>query len=590
MKCALACLPLSLFVLVTFAAPLMAADNEDAQLTAFFKAYLEEAFRLRPLEATRLGDHRFDHLLDDLSAKARAGWTAHYRQTLAELPKKIDYTKLSRSAQIDHDIFKHNLTASLWLAENTRPFENDPRIYNDYLGDSVYLLLSQSTQPKATNLRNCVARMRFFPKIIAAAKENLRNPPHVILETAIRQTRGTIAFYDHGIYELAGENPQLSELKPAAARVLPLLKDYVKFLEELLPQAKGEWRIGKEKFYRKLDLELDANLSAEEVLKEAETEFARVEREMYVIARQLWSSTHPGKPLPPDDPNGRADTIRLVLDRLNQDHGKPADLVRDARATVERIKTFITANDILRLPKPDQCKVIEMPEFHRGNSVAYLNPAPPLDSKASSYYAVSPPPSGWDARRVETFLEEYNSRMLQVLTIHEAYPGHYVQLEYANRHPSLIRRVLFSGVFAEGWAVYTEQMMLDQGYGQGDLPLRLNQLKFYLRAVGNAILDHNMHCANLSDAEALKFLTKRAFQSEGEAVAKIVRAKQSSCQLSTYFVGRTAFYRLRQQIQREMGDSFHLGRYHEAVLDQGTLPVKYLPELVRDRLKRPRGG
>jgi uncharacterized protein (DUF885 family) len=589
MKCALACLPLSLFVLVTFAAPLMAADNEDAQLTAFFKAYLEEAFRLRPLEATRLGDHRFDHLLDDLSAKARAGWTAHYRQTLAELPKKIDYTKLSRSAQIDHDIFKHNLTASLWLAENTRPFENAPRIYNDYLGDSVYLLLSQSTQPKATNLRNCVARMRFFPKIIAAAKENLRNPPHVILETAIRQTRGTIAFYDHGIYELAGENPQLSELKPAAARVLPLLKDYVKFLEELLPQAKGEWRIGKEKFYRKLDLELDANLSAEEVLKEAETEFARVEREMYVIARQLWSSTHPGKPLPPDDPNGRADTIRLVLDRLNQDHGKPADLVRDARATVERIKTFITANDILRLPKPDQCKVIEMPEFHRGNSVAYLNPAPPLDSKASSYYAVSPPPSGWDARRVETFLEEYNSRMLQVLTIHEAYPGHYVQLEYANRHPSLIRRVLFSGVFAEGWAVYTEQMMLDQGYGQGDLPLRLNQLKFYLRAVGNAILDHNMHCANLSDAEALKFLTKRAFQSEGEAVAKIVRAKQSSCQLSTYFVGRTAFYRLRQQIQREMGDSFHLGRYHEAVLDQGTLPVKYLPELVRDRLKRPRG-
>ncbi|HWG46090.1 MAG TPA: DUF885 domain-containing protein [Gemmataceae bacterium] len=578
----------SLLLFMALAAPAHAAENEDERLTAFFKAYLEQTFRLRPLEATRLGDHRFDHLLDDISAKARAGWTAHYRQTLADLPKNIDYAELSRSAQIDHDILKHNLTASLWLAENTHPFENDPRIYNDYLGDSIYLLLTQSTQPKATNIRNCVGRMKFFPKIIAAAKENLRNPPRVILETAIRQTRGTIAFYDHGIYELAGENPQLSELKPAAARVLPLLKDYLKFLEELLPQAKGEWRIGKEKFYRKLDLELDANLSADEVLKEAETEFARVEREMYVIARQLWSSTHAGKPLPPDDTKGRADTIRFVLDRLNQDHGKPADLVRDARATVERIKTFITANDILRLPKPDQCKVIEMPEFHRGNSVAYLNPAPPLDSKASSYYAVSPPPSGWDARRVETFLEEYNSRMLQVLTIHEAYPGHYVQLEYANRHPSLIRRVLFSGVFAEGWAVYTEQMMLDQGYGKGDLPLRLNQLKFYLRAVGNAILDHQMHCANMSDAEALAFLTKRAFQSEGEAVAKIVRAKQSSCQLSTYFVGRTAFYRLRQQIQRERGDAFQLGRYHEAVLDQGTLPVKYLPELVRERLKRPR--
>jgi uncharacterized protein (DUF885 family) len=586
MKRILTSLPLSLLILAASAAFVEAAKTEDARLTAFFKAYLEEAFRRRPLEATRLGDHRFDHLLDDISAKARAGWTDHYRRTLEDLPRKIDYAKLSRSARIDYEIFKHFLTTSPWLAENTRPFESDPRTYNEYLSDSVYILLTQSTQPKALNLRNGMARMSFFPKIIAAAKENLRNPPRVVLETAIRQTRGTIAFYDRGIYELAGENAQRSELKPAAERALPLLRDYLKFLEDLLPKAKGDWRLGKEKFSRKLDLELDANLSAEEVLKEAEIEFARVEREMYVLARQLWSGTYPGKPLPPDDAKGRADTIRLVLDRLNQEHGKPEDLVRDARASVERIKTFITENDILRLPRPDNCKIIEMPEFHRGNAVAYLNPAPPLDSKASSYYAVSPPPSGWDARRVETLLQEYNTRMLQVLTIHEAYPGHYVQLEYSNRHPSLIRRVLYSGVFAEGWAVYTEQMMLDQGYGKGDLILRLNQLKWYLRAVANAILDHKMHCTNMTDAGALAFLTQRAFQAEGEAVGKIVRAKQSSCQLSTYFVGRMAFYRLRQQIQREQGEKFQLGRFHEAVLNHGTLPVKYLPELVRERLRK----
>jgi uncharacterized protein (DUF885 family) len=575
-----------LLLLVFSTSLLRAAESEDARLNAFFKAYLDEAFRRRPLEATRLGDHRFDDQLDDISPKARAGWIEHYRQILDDLAKKLDHTWLTRSAQIDYEIFKHHLTASLWLAENTRPFELDPRTYSEYLGDSVYLLLTQSTQPRATNLRNCVARIGQFPKIIGVAKQELRNPPRAILETAISQTRGAIAFYDHGIYELAGENPQLSELKPAADRVLPLLRDYLKFLEDLLPRATGDWRLGKERFYRKLDLELNAGLSADQVLKDAEDEFARVERDMYILARQLWSSTHSGKPLPPDDVRGRADTIRLVLDRLNQEHGKPEDLVRDARATVERIKIFIRGNDILRLPEPDNCKVIEMPEFHRGNSVAYLNPAPPLDSKSSSYYAVSPPPAGWDARRVETLLQEYNSRMLQILTIHEAYPGHYVQLEYSNRHPSLIRRVLYSGVFAEGWAVYTEQMMLDQGYGKGDPALRLNQLKFYLRAVGNAILDHKMHCTNMSDEEALAFLTQRAFQSEGEAVAKIVRAKQSSCQLSTYFVGRMAFYRLRQSIQREMGDSFALGRYHEAVLDHGTLPVKYLPELVRERLKR----
>jgi uncharacterized protein (DUF885 family) len=367
-----------------------------------------------------------------------------------------------------------------------------------------------------------------------------------------------------------------------------LLKDYQEFLEkDLLPRARGDWRLGKEKFARKLELELDAGLSAEEVLRAAEAEQDCVERDMYVIARQLWSRTNSGA-LPPDDEAGRRETIRRVLARLNREHGKAEDLVRDAKAAAERIKAFIRRHDILRLPEPDRCRIVEMPEFQRGNTMAYLNQAPPLDPKAASYYAISPPPRHWDARTAESFLQEYNRYMLQMLTIHEAYPGHYVQLGYSNRHPSLIRRVLFSGVFAEGWAVYTEQMMLDQGYGDGDLALRLSGLKWYLRAVVNAVLDYRMHCAGMTDTEALKLLTERAFQSEGEALPKIIRAKQSSCQLSTYFVGRMAFYRLRQQVQRELGERFHLGRFHEAVLAHGTLPVKYLPELVRQRLKRPR--
>jgi uncharacterized protein (DUF885 family) len=268
------------------------------------------------------------------------------------------------------------------------------------------------------------------------------------------------------------------------------------------------------------------------------------------------------------------------------------------------VSLYLAPTGLMPLPDPDTCQIIEMPEFQRGNSTAYLNPAPPLDPKASSYYAVSPPPRSWDTRRVNSYLEEYNRHMLKILTIHEAYPGHYVQLEYSNRCPSLIRKVLQSGVFAEGWAVYTEQMMLDQGFGRRHeagggcgggqgmgkelLALRLHQLKFYLRAVINAILDHQMHCGEMTDEQAMELLVKRGFQSEGEALLKVIRAKQSSCQLSTYFVGRMAFYRLRQQVQRELGDQFDLGRYHEAVLAHGTLPVKYLPELVRERLKQPR--
>ncbi len=582
-------LVLPLLAVLAAAPPPRADEAEDSRLTTFFKAFLDAEFRERPLEATRLGDHRFDDQLDDLSATSQAAWLARYRKALADLPTAVDRKKLSKSGQVDFDILKDYLTRLVWESEHNNRYETDPRVYTDYIGDSIYLLLTQSTLPRDRNLANALKRMTHIPKIIAAARVNLKNPPAVYVDTALRQNRGSITLFKSELVKMAGDSPLREKIEAEAARIVPVLEDYQKFLEDdLLPRARGDWRVGKEHFARKLELELDAGLSADQVLADAEAEFTRVEGEMVVVARQLWSTAYPGAPLPPDDEAGRRQLVTEVLAHFNREHGKAEDLVRDARQTVPAIKAFIKANDILRLPEPDRCQVIEMPEFQRGNSVAFLNQAPPLDREAASVYAIGPPPSDWDARRVNSFLEEYNTRMIQMLTIHEAYPGHYVQLEYSNRHPSLIRRVLSSGVFAEGWAVYTEQMMLDQGYGKGDLVLRLNQLKWYLRAVANAILDSRMHCTGMTDEQALAFLTERAFQSEGEAVGKIIRAKQSSCQLSTYFVGRMAFYRLRQQVQREQGDKFELGRFHEAVLDHGTLPVKYLPDLVRERLKQPR--
>lgn len=579
----------SLLLVLPLMLPPAAPADEDARLAAFFRAHLDEEFQAHPLDATRQGDHRFDHLLDDVSPEARAKDRARTRAALDRLPREIDRAKLSRSGQIDYEILEHQLRYSLWQADNWPAHEKDPRAYSELVSDSIYLLLTQSSLPRDKNLHNALARMAFIPRVLAAARANLKDPPRVHTETAVRQNRGAIAFYEQGLFDLAGDSPQTTKLREAARPVVAALQDYQAFLEnDLLPRATGDWRLGPDRFARKLELELNAGLTADEVLAEAEREFARVENEMYVIARQLWSKFFPKQPLPPDDPDGRRDTVRRVIDAVGRDHGRPETLVQDARACVDRVRAFIKDRDILRLPDPDRCQVIEMPEFQRGNSTAYLNPAPPLDPRADSVYAISPPPRGWDDRRVASYLEEYNSRMLHVLTIHEAYPGHYVQLEYSNRNPSLIRKVLYSGVFAEGWAVYTEQMMLDQGYGDGDPALRLMQLKFYLRAVANAMLDHRMHAGTMTDAEALDLLVRRAFQSEGEALGKVIRAKQSSCQLSTYFVGRTAFYRLRQQVQREQGDRFDLGRFHEAVLDHGTLPVKYLPELVRARLRQPR--
>lgn len=569
----------------------IAQESEARKLTEWFKAYIEKVMSDEPMTATRLGDHRYDDRLEDLSPDARKARLDRDKSALADLKKSIDPKKLELADRVDFEILARHLESRIWLTENFRTYEEDPRVWGDYLTESVYLLLVQSTLPKEKNFENALKRMKEIPAVVETARATIGNPPKVKTETAILQTRGAIDFYTREIYLITGRKTDDAELKAATEPVVAALKKHLAFLtEQVLPRSGENWRVGRELFEKKLDYDLDSGLTAAEVLAEAEKEAEQVEREMFVIARQMWAQAYPGVVIPPDDAKGRRETIAKALAATAKVHGSPETLVTDAKATVADITKFIRAKDILRLPEPDRCAIIEMPEFMRGNSVAYLNPAPPLDILARSEYAISPPPADWTAQRVESFLGEYNAAMLKVLTIHEAYPGHYVQLEYANRVPSLIRRVLGSGTYSEGWAVYTERMMLDQGFGEGDLALRLNQLKFYLRAVCNAILDHKMHCSGMTDEEARALLMDRAFQTEGEAVGKIIRSKQSSAQLSTYFVGRTAFHRLRQAVQREQGEKFDIGRFHEAVLEQGSVSVKYLPELVRDRLQRPRAA
>ena len=227
------------------------AQNSDGRLGSFFKERLEEQLRQRPVEATGLGDHRYDHLLDDISKEARAGWLKQTRATLKELPRAVDYDQLSRAGQIDFKIFEQELRRDIWMAENFRPFEEDPRTYGRYINDSVYLLLTQSTLAKETNIANCIARMKEIPRTIATAKQTLTRPPKPVLETAIRQNRGAISFYETELFQLAGDTPQLSQLKSAAVPIVAALKDYQQFLEgDLLARATDEWRIGKRKFLK----------------------------------------------------------------------------------------------------------------------------------------------------------------------------------------------------------------------------------------------------------------------------------------------------------------------------------------------------
>ncbi len=265
----------------------------------------------------------------------------------------MDYEQLSAAGKIDFEILQHELTRALWLAENTSPFEQDPRVYSGYISDSIFLLLTQSTLPKEKNIANAIARMAHIPKVVAAVRENLNNPSPVATDTAIRQNRGSIGFYEQEIFEIVGQTPQRDALQAAAAPVVACLKEYQEFLEkDVRPRANGDWRLGRDKFAKKLELELNAGLTADQVLAEAEAEFRRVERDMYVIARQLWSRYYAGQPLPPDDDSGRRDTVARVLHAVGQEHGPPETLTQDARATVARIQDFIRQRHILRLPDP----------------------------------------------------------------------------------------------------------------------------------------------------------------------------------------------------------------------------------------------
>ena len=567
------------------------AQEADQRLAVAFKGWLDEYIAMQPFLGTRWGDHRFANKLEDLSPAGREKIVSHTRKTLDSLNKEFDPKQLSPDGRVDLATWKTGLERSLWIEENLAPLDTDPRSYNEYTTDSTYLLVTQTTLPKAAVTKACLARIREVPRLLEQARTNLgakkssRPPVRVFVETAIRQVPGSIAWYKSGLAEALGQGEGAEEVRREAAALVPLFEGYRRFLEkEVLPRSSDQWKLGPRLFAQKLEYELEADISAAEVLAEAEREFARVESEMAALSRTLWPTFFPGKAQLPDTPEGRRETTRRVIAEVSRDRGTVDTLVKDAKSGAEKLKAFIRKRGLLKLPEPDRCDILEMPEFQRGNSVAYLNNAPPLDFEARSVYAISPPPKDWDARRVESFLDEYNHRMMQILTLHEAYPGHYVQLEYANRNPSLVRRIFASGVYIEGWAVHMEQVMLDEGYGDGDLGLRLLQLKWYLRAVANAILDNNMHSGDWNETQALRFMVDKAFQSEGEALGKVVRSKQSPCQLSTYFVGRTAMHRLRQKVQTAQGDKFALLPYHQAVLEVGAVPVRFLPQLVEARL------
>jgi len=564
---------------IALAAP--GADESFAQLAA---RYLDDIPERSPVAATALGDHRADDRLDEVDSAARERLRRTfrgYREALAE----IDRGALSRANQVDAAILDNAIESTLFELDTFEEWAWNPLYYVRLSGNAVYGLLSRDFAPLEERLDNATSRLEQLPRFFEQARESLQpqRVPKIHAETAIQQNRGLVSIIDSMII------PHRDALPPEAAERLDaaiatareaIASQQTWLEEELLPRANGDFRIGAELYDRKLAFALNSSLTRKEIRRLAEQEYELVRNEMYEIAKQVYAGLHPFTAFPdnPDEAYKQA-IIRAALEVAYQ-HLPPRDeIVETAERFLQQASDFVVEKNLVTMPE-EPVEIIVMPEFQRGIALAYLSPPGPLDKGQKAFYAVAPLPADWTEQQVESFLREYNLYSIQSLTIHEAVPGHYLQLALSNRHPSTLRSALWSGPFVEGWAVYAERVMIDEGYLDHDPLMRLVNRKWYLRAITNAIIDSAIHVDGMTQSEAMKLMIEGGFQEEREAAGKWVRAQLSSAQLSTYFVGYQEHKALRAAVENAWASEFTLRRYHDQALSYGSPPTRFVRALM----------
>ncbi len=551
----------------------------DEEFGKIAKDYVEGFLSSHPESATELGDHRFDDQLTDYSAATRVRQLARAKQFREVLKKFDDISQLTGANRVDVRILRDNIDNEIFELEELREPDWNPLVYNQSLANSLYLLVARDFDLPEKRIPNLRKRLEAIPQVIQQAKENLQHPPRVHTETAIEQVQGAISLVREGLSPLLDQAPQMKkELAPLQAKTATVLEDYKKWLQDnLLKRSDGNFCIGPDKFRKKLRFALASDLSMEEIMKRAQTDLQQTQTAIYETALPLYKKYFPNA-----DEKTLADKHKItaaVLDKLAAEHPDDNAVVGYAQKIVGEATDFVKTHDLVTVPaKP--LDVIVMPEFKRGVAIAYCDASGPLEKNGKTFYAVAPTPNDWPKERKESFFREYNNYMIRDLTVHEAMPGHYLQLAHANEFhaPTLVRAVFQSGTFVEGWAVYCEQMMAEQGYGGPEV--KMEQLKMRLRAIANAILDQSIHAGNMSEQQAMNLMMKEAFQQEGEAVAKWKRARLTSAQLSTYFVGVSEHLALREAAKKKLSNGFDLKKYNDQVISYGSAPVKYVRELM----------
>jgi uncharacterized protein (DUF885 family) len=559
----------------------------DEQFEELANRYLREFPGKSPSAATALGDHRFDDKLDDVSAAAWEDRAAFADAYLSRL-ELFTPARLTRANQVDLLLLRHDLEYGRWRIRTLAEWRWNPLVYTRIAGDSLYNLLARDFAPLPERLQHIGARLDELPRFLAQVREVLEpaRVPKVHAETAVRQNAGLVSLLDEEIArQISTLSPEQQErMRASIAKARSALSQHQIWLEKrLTPEAKGEFRLGAELYDRKLSFALFTPLSRTDIRQRAEADLAATRAAMYAIARDVLKGQR-NAPATPENPSAAQQqrAIKAALE-LAYSEKPPRDGVLDAaRAALIDTTGFVRAKNLVSVPD-EPLEIIEMPEFQQGVALAYCDSPGPLEARGQkTFYAVSPIPAKWTRAQTESFLREYNSRSIRNLTIHEAMPGHYLQRAHSNRYPSPLRAVLWSSPFTEGWAVYTEKLMVDQGYMDGDPLMRLIQLKWYLRGVVNALLDQAVHVDGISRDAAMKLMTEAGFQEEREAAGKWTRAQLTSAQLPVYFVGAQEHFQLRAEAERLAGAKFNLREYHDKVLSFGSPPVRFARALLLD--------
>ena len=521
-----------------------------------------------PVTATAAGYHRhrgrpLDGLWDDFSPGAIAA-ARRFNQQLLRRVDALHDAALDPEYQADLQIVRDGVGLNLLEYERIQGYRHNPTVYVELIGNGLYNPFVLDYAPVAVRFRSIIARLRGLPVLLAQARANLVDAPEVWNRVARDENDGNIELVDRTL-RAAAPAALRSAYDSAAEPALRALREFSHYLATGLSARTSDWRLGRDNYQRKCGFVLHTGKSPDELLAAAEADLAATRAEMARIAA----------------PRSVEDALAAVA----SEHATPDTYMAEVRRTLAEATAFVRDRDLLSLDGAGNLEVIETPVFMRGiYAVGGFNPAPALEPRLGAYYWVTPIPNSWPQARIDSKLREYNRYGLQQLTIHEAMPGHYVQFEYANRIQPLARRVLRdlwgNGPYVEGWAMYTQQMMTDEGYMNHDPALRLSWLKQLLRAEANTILDVRLQTMGMSSAEALELMTGQTYQEREEAEAKLQRAQLSSCQLAYYYAGFHGWNEVREHYRQRHAQDFSLKMFHEAALNEGAVPLPTLDQLL----------